>query len=165
MNSAMKQGVLPLMQIGKWLSAILIIVLIARQFGGNRISPAAFSSVSSAVTSAADLTGMQEADNQMIKRLYGLNPDSYDGIMLYYPSSSMGCEEILVVKLADINQQDAVSAAIESRWNTQRSNFDGYGTYQYGMLGDSVTDVKGNYILYVVAADTDSVRRAFEEAL
>ena len=121
--------------------------------------------MTSAVTQAADLTPMQEADGQMVKRLYGLDPNDYEGVLLYYPTTNMGAEELLVIKLRDTTQQEAVTAAIDARMASQMSNFDGYGVGQYEMLEKRITEVRGNYILLVVASDPTPVQQAFLKAL
>jgi hypothetical protein len=77
----------------------------------------------------------------------------------------MGAEELLLIELKDISQQDTVTAAIEKRVATQMDSFDGYGVDQYDMLEKSVTEVQGNYILLVVAADPAPIRQAFLGAL
>ena len=65
----------------------------------NRESRAAFSDVQEAVISAADLTPMAEGDNQTFKRLYGLSASDYENVLLYYPTTNMGAEELLLIQL------------------------------------------------------------------
>ena len=131
----------------------------------NRESRAAFSDVQEAVISAADLTPMAEGDNQTFKRLYGLSASDYENVLLYYPTTNMGAEELLLIQLKDLSQQQAVKDAIESRLDTQKKSFDGYGVDQYAMLEKAVVEVQGNYILLVVAIDPAPVRKAFLGAL
>jgi hypothetical protein len=156
--------ILPL-EIGKWLSVLVLLAFLVISLSANHISQAAFSSVQEAVISQADAGNMQQADSQMIRRLYGLDPTDYEDILLYCPTTNMGAEELLLVKLKDTSQQDTVTAAIEKRVATQMASFDGYGVDQYDMLEKSVTEVQGNYILLVVAADPAPVRQAFLDAL
>lgn len=161
----MEKAKLPLLEVGKWISLALVLVFIASLLVSGKESTAAFSDVEAAVTEAAQLDGMLLGDHQMIKRLYGLDPGNYEGITLYYPTTNMGAEEILLVKLKSTAQQDTVKAAIDARLATQLSNFDGYGVSQCEMLERSVTLVQGNYILLIVAEDTAPVVSAFQGAL
>ena len=101
----------------------------------------------------------------MIKRLYGLNPADYDGVMLKYPSTNMDVNEVLLVKLKNLDQQKPVTEAVEARLATQKKNFDGYGTDQYSILEKSEVDVRGNYILFVVAKKPGPIVKAFESSL
>ena len=150
----------------KWIFAVVLIVLIVSKFVADRTSNASFESVQKAVekTVREDET-MLEGDNNMVKRLYGINPSEYEGVMLRYPSTNMNVDEVLLVKLKSTQQQEAVKAAIESRLETQKKNFDGYGTNQYSILEKSVIDVRGNYIMFAVAEKTDPIVRAFEKSL
>lgn len=152
---------LPLLETLKWLSVVLVVLFLSTMLAQGKESQTEFSVMSEAVTAAADLAPMQQADNQMIKRLYGLEPADYDGVLLYYPTTNMGAEELLLVKLRDTAQQETVAAAIAARLETQKSSFDGYGVEQYAMLEKSVTELQGNYALLIVAADTAPVRQAF----
>lgn len=161
----MEKAKLPLLEVGKWLSVVLVVVFLSSLLVSGRESAAAFSDVEAAVTGAASLDTMLPADHQMIKRLYGLEPGDYEGMTLYYPTTNMGAEEIFLVKLSDTAQQDTVKAAIDARIATQLSSFEGYGVSQCEMLEHSVTLVQGNYILLVVAADTAPVVSAFQSAL
>lgn len=160
-----EKSMLPLLEVGKWLSLALVVVFIASLLVSGRESAAAFSDVETAVTGAAQLDTMLLADHQMIKRLYGLEPGDYEGITLYYPTTNMGADEILLVKLKSTAQQESVKSAIDTRLAAQLSNFDGYGVSQCEMLERSVTLVQGNYILLVVAEDTAPVVSAFQNAL
>ena len=85
--------------------------------------------------------------------------------MLKYPSTNMNVNEVLLIKLKNLSQQDAVAEAIEKRLDTQKKNFDGYGTNQFSILKKSVTDIRGNYILYVVSPKTEPTVKAFEDTL
>ena len=108
----------------------------------------------------------QKADERMLRRLYGLNPSDYAEIVLYYPASNMGVEELLLVKLNDNAQAEAVEAAIAARLAAQKQSFDGYGVEQTALLNNNaVTEVRGRYILFTVGVNTQAIRQAFLDAL
>ena len=86
--------------------------------------------------------------------------------MLYYPNTNMMAEEVLILKLADTQQQETVRAAIEARVQTQKTTFDGYGVEQYALLTENcIIDIRGNFVLFVVNADCASAQKAFAGAL
>ena len=149
----------------KYVLVVCVLVFLITQMSAGRVSRAAFEDVAAEVTAVSDLSPMQEAGEQMIRRLYGLNPGDYEGFMLYCPSSNMGAEELLVVKLADMSQQETVRQAIEARLQTQLNGFEGYGVEQTAMLQNSIIEVRGNYLLFVSAADPSVVAQAFRDAL
>ena len=146
----------------KWLLIITLAVILISGRLANRISSTDFETMAQAVTEATDLTPMQLADNQMLKRLYGLDGTSFDGVLLYYPTTNMGAEELLLLKMADTSQAEEVQAALENRLTTQKKSFDGYGAEQTAMLEKSIIKVRGNYALFISAADPDRTRQAFD---
>lgn len=131
----------------------------------NRQSSASFDSVCSSVLQTLDLTDMQEADAQMVRRLYGFAPSEMEGCLLYYPATNMGARELLIVKLTDLSQQKTVSDAIQARKQTQMKSFEGYGIEQYDLLSNSAVEVQGNFILFVVHEDASAAAQAFLKAL
>jgi len=136
---------------------------------GQRVSGVDFETVSARVSEAAeqssDMEQMQPGDNQMIRRLYGLDPEAYDGMLLYYPATNMAAQELLLVKLSDLSQQDEAVKAMEERAQAQLSSFEGYAPGQYALVESHVLDVQGNYLLYVTGAEAEAVKAVFEESL
>ena len=150
--------------IAKWALIVLLAVVLIMQAAGNRSSTTPFEEMAGAVRQSTDLSPMTEGDNQMLKRLYGIDGAEFDGVMLYYPASSMGAEEILLIHMKDPAQKEAVQEAMEIRRAAQLSNFDGYGVEQTAMLENSILEVRNNYALFVSAQDPASVQEAFRKA-
>ena len=144
--------------------AALLIFMIVLQVG-NRSSNASLESVSQEVLGAADQEGMQERNNRMFQKFYGLDAQDYEGVTLYSPVSNMDAQELLIVKLKDSSQAEAVTEAINSRLETQMNSFEGYGIEQYAMLEDHILDVQGNFILYVVNPNAQAADDAFRNSL
>lgn len=153
-------------EFARWSVVVLAVVFLLALFGGNSLSDADTAAVEAAVTAQLDLSNLQKADNQMVKRLYGLDPGAYESCVLYYPTTNMQAEELLIVKLTEPAQADALKAAITARLETQKTSFDGYGIEQYDLLTThAVVEVRGNYVLFVVHAACDQARQAFLDAL
>ncbi len=153
-------------EIARWAAVLAAVISLFVMFGGNTASTAQPEAVAEAVTQTIDMTNMVEADNQMVKRLYGLDPASFEGCILYYPTTNMMAEELLIIKLSDMSQQEAVRAAVEARLQTQKNTFEGYGVEQFDMLTNhSILDIRGNYVLFVVNANCDAAQKAFRGAL
>ncbi len=151
-------------RIFRVLIAAALLVYLVRSMGGSADSTTSFEDMRAAVLQSADLTTMQEADNQMIRRLYGIDANNYESVMLYYPSTNMGAEEILLVHLSDKTQAEALLSAMESRKASQLSSFEGYGVEQTAMLEDSVCEVRGNYAIFVSAQNSSDIKSAFDAA-
>ncbi len=148
----------------KILLLCVMAVALFSQVAGSRMSRTSFGDMETAVLAAADLTPMSPGDNQMLRRIYAIEPEEYEAITLYYPTSSMSVEELLLVKLADAGQQEEIRNAMETRVASQTASFEGYGPDQVAMLGRSVIEVRGNYALLAVADDPEAIRQAFLSA-
>lgn len=150
--------------IGKWVLALIMIAVIVSHGKTDNLSETSFADMSAQVTAAANLEEMQQADAQMIRRLYGLDGSNFDGILLYYPKTNMGAEELLLVKMKDPSQAETLAAVIDKRLETQINSFEGYGAEQTAMLKNSVTEIRGNYALFCSAAKPAPVLDAFSKA-
>lgn len=153
-------------EIARWAVVLVAVVSLIIMFGGNTVSSADPAEVEAAVTSQIDMTNMLPGDNQLIKRFYGLDPSQFEACILYYPTTNMMAEELLIVKLSDLSQQEAVRSAVEARIATQKNTFEGYGVEQFEMLSNNaVVEVRGNYILFVVNSASAAARDAFLRAI
>ncbi|MBP5254613.1 MAG: DUF4358 domain-containing protein [Lachnospiraceae bacterium] len=106
-----------------------------------------------AVLSSCTLTGMEKAGDMRLKRAFGLNAADYDSYIYYAPDNTMSVNELLVVKLPDEARADEVLAAAEARIETQKKNFDGYGTDQTALLQDARVLQEGPYVIFAVGQD------------
>lgn len=150
----------------RWVMVFLAVMFLLFQFAGSPVSNADPKAVEEAVLSAIDMDKMQPGDNQMIKRFYGIDPSSYEYCSLYCPLTNMEAEEVLIVKLSDVSQADALVEAINARVETQKESFDGYGIEQYDMLTNNcVVEVRGNFVLFLVNSASADARQAFLDAL
>ncbi len=150
----------------RWLLVLTAVISLVTMFKSDPISDADPETVAAKVVETIDMEHMLKADNQMFKRFYGLDPSVFEACILYYPSTNMMAEELLIVKLSDVSQQEPVRAAIEARIKTQKTTFEGYGVEQYDMLtNNAVVEIRGNYVLFVVNPASAQARKAFLDAL
>ena len=154
-----------ILEASKWLVVAAMLIIFISLTAGKGDSSAPFESVAEAVTKTLDQTNMTLADNQMVRRLYGLDPAQFEGVLCYSPTTNMNAEEVLLVKRQSDSQQDAVREAIEARRDSQMRTFDGYGFEQYAMLEESIIEVHGNYILFISSNDPKTTVKAFSDAL
>ena len=160
----MNKSLSPLTPIRILMVVGLLVFIIMLQMGPPD-SQSSLEEVSQAVSGSVSLEGMEESSNQMFKKFYGLNANDYEGVALYAPASNMDAEEILIVKLKDSSQAEAVTSAVNKRLETQKSSFEGYGIEQFDLLEDHILDVQGNFILYVVHPDASKADQAFKDSL
>lgn len=162
----MSRGHFSALVILYFICAAAIVLFVGSRFTVNTVSDAPFETVSEAVLGSTDLTVMQEGNNQMIKRLYGFDPDEIGDVLLYYPLTNMGAEELLLVRMEDPDSSaDTVTTGIEDRITSQENSFNGYAPEQYSMIEKSITDVQGNYILFISSSDPEKTDTAFRQAV
>lgn len=143
---------------------ILLVFIILLQVG-NKNSNSTLNAVTDSVIKAIKVEGMEESSNRMFKKFYGLNASDYEGVTLYSPVTNMNAEELLIIKLKDRSQAESVTEAINSRLETQKSSFEGYGIEQFDLLENHILDVQGNFILYIVHPDATKADQAFRSSL
>lgn len=143
---------------------ILLVFIILLQVG-NKNSNSTLNAVTDSVIKAIKVEGMEESSNRMFKKFYGLNASDYEGVTLYAPVTNMNAEELLIIKLKDRSQAESVTEAINSRLETQKSSFEGYGIEQFDLLENHILDVQGNFILYIVHPDAAKADQAFCSSL
>ncbi|MBQ0000303.1 MAG: DUF4358 domain-containing protein [Clostridiales bacterium] len=153
-------------KISRIVLTVLLVVFIFWDMKGEKISSADFETVHTKVLTAAELPDtMQNADNRMVKRFYGLNANDFEHCVLYSPASNMDAHEMLLIQLKSVDQGAAVEAAIRERLATQKNSFDGYGAEQTKLLNDCVLKVQGNYVLFLVCENAAKAGSAFADAL
>lgn len=143
---------------------VLVIFIVFLQIG-VKDSSASLKTVAAKVIKAVDTSSVEESTNRMFKKFYGLNANDYEGVTLYAPKTNMDAEEILIIKLKDSSQAESVTEAINTRLETQKSSFEGYGVEQFDLLKKHVLDVRGNFILYIVHPDAAKADQAFRDSL
>ena len=155
-----------ILEIARVIPVLAVVVFWIVSCSQNRISKTPFEEVRQAVADVVVMDAMQEGDDAVFRRLYGLDPANYDGVYLLWPLSNMDAEEVLLVRLKDPGDADAVLQAIDARIATQKKSFDGYGVQQFDLLENHcVVEARGNDILFAVGANADELRQAFLGAL
>ena len=142
---------------------LLLAVLAVLLWGTLHADPqqADFSVLREQAEQAMDLTGMRQADAQLLRRLYGLNGGELAGWALWTSEDNMAVEELLLAECVSEAQAEQVREALEARRSTQIQNFEGYGPEQVRLLEDSIMEVRGVYVLFVVSEQAREVKDAF----
>lgn len=142
---------------------LLLAVLAVLLWGILHADPqqADFSVLREQAEQAMDTTGMRQADAQLLRRLYGLNGGELAGWALWTSEDNMAVEELLLAECVSEAQAEQVREALEARRNTQIQNFEGYGPEQVRLLEDSIVEVRGVYVLFVVSEQAREVKDAF----
>ncbi len=99
------------------------------------------------------------------RREFGMDPESFDGVIYYKPVSNMDVTEVIIAGTGAPALRTQLEEAINSRISAQKSAFEGYAPLQYGILQEAVVSVKGNYVFYAASEDADRYYEKFAGAL
>ena len=147
------------------LVAALVAAIVFYVFLRNWESTVPASDVFKKVEQTVKTEKMEKTTDRYFKKYYGLNAADYDSVLYYAPVSNMDAEELLVIKLKNSDQADAVTDAILKRQSDKEQSFEGYAPEQYALAQDYILDVQGNYILFVVDPKAEEIDNAFAGAL
>lgn len=124
-----------------------------------------FSDIQKDVLKEVNFENMSEGEADDFKHYYGLNYSDYENVCFYYPSQSMGVDELLLVKTKDQNAMDMVASAVEKRLETQKERFDGYGAEQMELLSGAIMKIQGDILFFAVSSSSEKIEQAFVNAL
>ena len=144
-------------------AALVIVIIVAMASTGGSAKP--IEEVSADAVSLFENEYAEKASERMFKKYYGLNAADYDGVVLYLPKSNIDAQELLIVKCKDEVQSAELINAIESRLDSQKNIFESYEPEQYDLCCRAVVTERGNYILFAVHPDAESINAAFKKAL
>lgn len=147
------------------LMVIALVVVIIVYLAGSSGSKKPVSEVASSIIGLFENERSELSQERMFKKHYGLNARDYSGVVLYSPISNMDAEELLLVKLTDESQADELTAAVETRLDSQTNVYEGYAPQQFELCRNAVIDLQGNYLLFVVHEDAALIDEAFRNAL
>lgn len=108
---------------------------------------------------------IRQCDHQRIKKEFGLAHNDFEYIAYYASDSVMEVRELLIIKLKDKSQLDAVTEAIEKRVEEKSELFRGYAPEQSAMLGQYVLEYKKGFVLYAVSDTPDKLISVFKKAV
>lgn len=121
--------------------------------------------VEESIAAVADMSSMERAQENDVRRAFGLSVNDYEGVVYYKSVSNMDVDEILIVKLKSPEQAEAVESAVQARIDSQLQSFQGYGAEQCQLLDEAIVDVRGNFIFYVVSQYASAYDKAFLSSL
>lgn len=147
---------------------ICVILTAAFLFGVTREQPPSETSaaeMAAALLAVTDVSALHECKNAEFKREFLLNPNDYDGVAYYASDSIMEVRELLVVRLADEQQGEALAERIRGRVQDKIALFDGYAPEQEALLDGYVLEHTRGFVLFAVCDEPEAVRQTFRDHL
>lgn len=108
---------------------------------------------------------LKKSDKKMLKRLYGLNSDDYEEFSLCISKSTMEVNELLIIKVKDKNQIEAIECAMEQRVSNQLNNFGGYSPEQTKIIEDYELIARGKFVFLCIGENAENNKQIFIESI
>ncbi|MGC5772253.1 DUF4358 domain-containing protein [Paenibacillus pabuli] len=90
-------------------------------------------------------------------------PEQVEDFVLFTASSNVKADDLLVLKVKDINQVDVVKEKVQKRIEAQTLKFRDYRSEASHLVEKHVWRVKDQFILFAVSEKSDQMERAFED--
>lgn len=147
---------------------ICVILTIAFIFLTARDEPPSETSAEDMVAALLTVTDVSElhlCKNAEFRREFLLNPNDYDGVVYYSSDSIMEVRELLIVRVANEEQYDALTESIRSRIDEKITLFNGYAPEQEALLDSYILENTRGFVLFAVCNDPQAVRQKFHDNL
>jgi succinylglutamate desuccinylase len=105
------------------------------------------------------------ASDRTAQQLYDLSFDGLEEYEIYVSGTLATANELTVMKLANADAVAAARKSIESRISDQTSNYENYRPDELFRIKNAIIVEKGNYILFSVSEDNETVKKLFEDSL
>ena len=96
---------------------------------------------------------------------YDLEIDGLEGYVIFVSSTSATTNELAVFHCADSSALEATKSAVEARMKDQREAYENYIPDELLRLDNALVKTSGNYLLFSVSDDNETVEKLFDEAL
>lgn len=136
------------------ITALLFIFLVSQLMAGHT-KDVKLDAVQKAYKDIEASAELMSGDAKAVKKTFRLDSSSYDWVYYAYNNNLMDVSEILIVRSEQADALALAEAAVQSRINAQKTNFDGYGTNQYDLLCHAVAKQVGDYYIYAVSEEVD----------
>ena len=122
------------------------IILLSTNFAYDKDSTKSMEEVQNNTLENINLDGLSQRDNLSMKRFLDLDPAQYESIIYYKSDDAMSASEFVLVK-----------------FKNQKGIFEGYAPQQAELLKNAIIDIHGNYGLYAVKEDANTMNDQFKK--
>ena len=121
--------------------------------------------ITDALSDEAGLDEMQKFSASRIKADLGINVNDYKDVVYYGHDTIMECETLLIICLSDGSQADGIIEKIEKQRSELMNLFQSYAPDQHELLSDSILDIKGNYVFYIVSENSEEIAQLLVDCI
>ena len=144
--------------------AILIIMTIVRRNYNNNIQINIEELAQRIVKSSSFEDSLEKVDNELLMNTYGFLPDSIEEI-ISYQGSGASSEEVLILKVKDVNDVNNEKEIIETRLNEKKDAYASYMPEEVSKIENRILIEKGNYLILCICNDYDTVNNIIDDYL
>ncbi|MFI3141180.1 MAG: DUF4358 domain-containing protein [Clostridia bacterium] len=109
-----------------------------------------------------DVELIYEQDENDFEDEFSFSFDEFDSVIYYSCDEVMSVQELLIVKLNDTGDTDALVASIEEKVSQQIDLFDNYADTQADLLKNAIIETKGNFVFYCVGENAQACYDEFK---
>ena len=110
-----------------------------------------------------ELPAMMELSDEDLDFLYGMDAADLESYVARIPMMNVHATEFFMAKVKD-GKMDTVKEALENRQTALEQQWSQYLPDQYALVKNAQLIVNGNYVLFCITEDADSVVNAFNDA-
>ena len=110
-----------------------------------------------------ELPAMMELDDDALDFLYGMDAADLESYVGRIPMMNVHATEFFMAKVKD-GKLDTIKEALENRQANLEQQWSMYLPDQYALVQNAKLVTNGNYVLFCISEDADSVVNLFNEA-
>lgn len=107
---------------------------------------------------------LAKIDDELAIELYGFEANGIEEIVSYQGSGASS-EEILVLKVKDVNDINNAKEKIETRLKEKEEAFASYLPKEVSKIQNHILEEKGNYIILCICNDYNTVNKVIKDFL
>ena len=110
-----------------------------------------------------NIDSMQNITNQDINNVYNIDNNMLDEFQGYISITSLTADEILIVKVKDIENIEIIKEKLKKRAESIAENFENYLPAQHSLAKNPLIYSKGKYVIFSISDNNSKIKTIFEE--
>lgn len=115
------------------------------------------SSVFAQISETVGLPSMNEFNEQLLQRYYGITPEMVSDYAGGMDNSGVGQDEILLVKASDESQVEALRNALQTRYDQKLNEQENYNPEEAEKIRNCEVRVSGLYVTLIISNDAAQI--------
>lgn len=107
------------------------------------------------------LQELENGDSNKLQKLYGINSNDVKSFVLYTAPTNMKTDEVLILKVKNEKDIEAMKKHIKDRIEAQSQKFQSYLPDESFLVDNHVLQVQGDYMLLAISAKAEQIEKVF----